>query len=222
MFSNFKKRPEYLVGRRSEELVCRFLIERGWFVIPAFDYSGPPTKEHAPVMHGLRESVVVPDIDAAKGGTRCWLEVKYKARAAPSRQQQADVHGIEKASWDHYLNAQRQTGQPVFIAVHEGSTGDVLCRSMDHLIDFYYGKMVVGRHKKKGEADSQRSPMVYLRRELFHVLFNVDDPAVDGSVPVFSKPGPGSRSAATLTPSSPYAEAPVQGMMDFGRLTWDG
>lgn len=36
----FRERPEFLKGRSGELIVARWFQERGWYVIPSYDYSG--------------------------------------------------------------------------------------------------------------------------------------------------------------------------------------
>jgi len=137
MVTAFRQRPEFLRGRAAEQLVARWLQERGWFVIPSYDYSGDDGNK-APRLQGLRAGYAVPDLDVARDGCRRWVEVKSKASANVRRDRywgkpNVPEHGIDHRNYLHYLEVKRQTGDEVWIAIYEEDTGVLLGAEIDTL-----------------------------------------------------------------------------------------
>jgi len=69
---DFKKMLEY--GKKFEDKFARWLINKGWFVIPKYLY----VKEGAPLLLGKLNSYSLPDIDASQEGKRLWFECNGK------------------------------------------------------------------------------------------------------------------------------------------------
>ena len=140
MATPFRERPEFLRGREAEQQVARWLQERGWYVIPSYDYSGEDG-EKAPRLQGIKAGHAVPDLDTAKSGKRVWLEVKAKASANVWRSAQpwgepnTPEHGINYSNYLGYREVKRITGDEVWIAVYEQDTGALLVAEIDALGD---------------------------------------------------------------------------------------
>lgn len=158
MISNFRDRPEFVRGRNGEQRVAAWLQERGWYVIPSYDFSGEDG-DKAPKMQGLRERIVIPDLDVSRGGVRRWVEVKTKEKPDFTYTTQTWDHGIEH--YDDYLRVQEETGSEAWLAIYETSTGELLMQSLREL-----GKP--RRSRMNGR------PMAYWPKEKF-VLVNIFD-----------------------------------------------
>lgn len=136
----FTERTEFKRGRGCEIVVSEFLQERGWYVIPSYDYAGLG-HDKPPRLQGLRTAYPIPDLDTSRGGKRRWLEVKGKASARMYYKRGVYQHGIH--NYDHYLSVQKETGTQVWLAVVEytdirtpdefGEAGLLLVQSLDGL-----------------------------------------------------------------------------------------
>lgn len=155
--------PEFARGRSGEQLVAAVLMQRGWFVIPSYDYSGSEG-DKAPKMRRLGEGYVVPDLDTARGGRRIWVEVKTKGKPALYRKENREVHGIPQAHWEAYWKIQEVTGCSVFLVIYEECSGAVLVQSIQELAkarqDYNGWKM-------------GRTGMVFFPRAAFRLLVTV-------------------------------------------------
>lgn len=189
---DIRNSPRFKTGVAAEHRIKQMLEERGWFV-----KRSEREDRKSPVATRLWEANIEPDLDAWKSGTSCWVEVKSHAHAHKSPIQKSLTHGITHRHYLHYRKMQKESGRPVFLAILERSTGDVLCRSLDHLTDFYHGHVDVGPAYNDQWGEHHES-QVYFRREYFHVLFSVHDPHVDGSPAVFKAPGPAVQCAETM------------------------
>jgi hypothetical protein len=156
------KRPEFARGRAGEQVVAAWLQERGWYVIPSYDYCGEDGNK-APKLMGLRTSYPVPDLDVARNGVRRWVEVKTKTAASLFRKTNSLDHGIEHRLYESYLRVAAETGTECWIAVYETSTGDLLCQRLTEL----------GEPRK---STMNGAPMAYWPRARFSVLHTFDRP----------------------------------------------
>ena len=134
------------MGHAVEQQIAELLKERGWYVIPSYDYSGDDDK--APRMQGSLACYVLPDLDVAKDGTRYWAEVKAKASATWTRKTQRYEHGIPRRHYLHYREVEEITGCRVFLFVYEEDTGAILVGALDELAEekreYTGGKMSYG------------------------------------------------------------------------------
>jgi cytosine/adenosine deaminase-related metal-dependent hydrolase len=151
----FRQRPEFQRGRAAEQMVARWLQERGWYVIPSYDYSGEDG-EKAPRMQGLKRGFAVPDLDVARGGKRRWVEVKAKSRANPRHDaywgsREVPEHGIDHKNYADYLDVKAESGDEVWIAIYEMDTGALLMAEVDAL-----GKPRIGTSNGKKIANWPR------------------------------------------------------------------
>ena len=132
MGSDFHQQPNFLKGRSAEVATAQILKQRGWHVIPSYDYSGEDGKK-APKLEGSSRSHIIPDLDVSKEGARLWIEVKTKSHAILRRVTQCLEHGIEYRHWKDYLEVQRITNTQVWLFIHEEDTGDILFQSLTEL-----------------------------------------------------------------------------------------
>lgn len=118
----FRERPEFLLGRSGEQRVSTWLKQRGWYVIPSYDYAGEGG-DKAPRLQGIEEAFPVPDLDVCRGprarfgAERRWVEVKTKEAASFTRKTGRYEHGIEH--YDDYMRVATLTGTEAWLAVHE-------------------------------------------------------------------------------------------------------
>lgn len=122
----FHERPEFKLGRTGEQMVAAWLQERGWYVIPSYDYSGSE-RDKAPKLRGVTDGFPVPDLDVARSGTRRWVEVKTKTKATEYRKTGSLDHGIEH--YDDYVRVAAETGTEAWLAIFELSTRKLLAQS---------------------------------------------------------------------------------------------
>ena len=107
-------------------------------MIPSYDYSGEDGNK-APRMQGLSASLVIPDLDIAKGGTRRWAEVKVKATALLWRKTGEYQHGIDRRHYEDYLRVEKITGCHVWLFILEEDTQTILAESLDKLGEPRFG-----------------------------------------------------------------------------------
>jgi hypothetical protein len=162
----FTERPEFLRGRDAEQRVARWLQERGWFVIPSYDYSGEDGQK-APRLQGLKAGHAVPDLDVARDGKRKWIEVKAKGRANVRRDSywggpNIPEHGVEMPNYRDYLEVKRITGDEVWIAIYEEDTGLLLVAEIDALgkprIGTWLGKTIANWPRRRFRLMPEWSP----------------------------------------------------------------
>lgn len=122
----FRERPEFLLGRGVEQIVARWLMERGWYVIPSYDYAGEDGNK-APRLESLSDRFPVPDLDICSGprsrfssGVRRWVEVKAKEAASFTYKTGKYEHGIEH--YDDYMRVAELTGTEAWLAIYETTT----------------------------------------------------------------------------------------------------
>lgn len=126
----FHERPEFLRGRAGEQRVSAWFQERGWYVIPSYDYSGSE-RDKAPKLKGLLDGFPVPDLDIARNGCRRWVEVKVKKSAIMGIISGEPEHGIEH--YDDYMRVARETGTEAWLAILEEDTGKLWGQSFNGL-----------------------------------------------------------------------------------------
>lgn len=132
MATPFRQSPEFIRGRKAEQLVAEFLQRRGWYIIPSYDYSGEDGNK-APVIQGAHDGIVMPDLGIAKKGVLKWAEVKAKGHADFTLITHTYDHGIGFRSWCHYQRAQKETGCHVWLFIIEEDTQILLAESLDVL-----------------------------------------------------------------------------------------
>lgn len=158
---NIRETREFLRGRAGEQIVAPWLMERGWFVIPSYDYAGEGG-DKPPRLQGLPASHPVPDLDISRDGKRRWVEVKTKTDSVEWRITGELRHGIEYRLFKHYVTVERITGSECWLAILEESTGDLLGQTFTELGQPYTGTALGKR-------------MAYWGRRKFLFLANFPD-----------------------------------------------
>ena len=163
---SFYQTEEWQKGHSGEKMIADLLRERGWYVIPSYDYTGEDDNK-APRLQGLRESLVIPDLDIAKDGVRRWAEVKTKEEVNWTVITQRFEHGIPLRHYQHYLKVQSITGCEVWLFIYEVKTGDVLYAKIDAL----------SRVKREYNGNKMsRGGMVFFPRDAFKLWLNIYQP----------------------------------------------
>lgn len=144
--------------RRYEKAVAAWLMRRGWFIFPVYDFSGLGENK-APKLQAASptQSLVTPDLFVSRGGTSKWVEVKWKTHAEPGiirsmarkcQPNDALETGVSLRLWRHYEQVQSVSGCEVWITfVHEreremrGAKLDELRKSLR-----IYDGQKMGRH----------------------------------------------------------------------------
>lgn len=125
--------------KRSNEFEVAYanlLTKQGYFVLPAYDYSGR-AKDKAPRLMGNGEYLVTPDLQVFCGGHGDWRELKLKTNAAFNRKYQHDVTGIEYRLWKQYRRVKIVTGLPVYLTfAHEKE--NVVCEAEIEQLEKYF------------------------------------------------------------------------------------
>lgn len=158
--------PEFLRGRNGEQIVARWLQERGWHIVPSYDYSGQ-LGDKAPRLQGAHVGYVIPDLDVAKDGMRFWAEVKLKKFPTLHRNTNTLEHGISLRLYKNYLRVQSITGTPVGVFVLEEADGFLLGASFEEL----------GEPRYYDGDKMDRGGTVFWPREKFEVLDRILIPA---------------------------------------------
>jgi hypothetical protein len=128
----FRSSPKFLCGREAELLVAAWCRDRGYYVIPSYDYSGPDGAR-APMAQGSKDAIILPDLQIAAAGRSKWAEVKAKGSANYTITTGRYEHGIGYRKWGAYRRIQRQTGCFVYLFVVELDRQMVLAESLDVL-----------------------------------------------------------------------------------------
>jgi len=158
MAIEFHERPEFILGSNGERLVAEFLQEKGFYVIPSYDYSGEDNSK-APKMQGKKTAYVIPDLDICRAGLRRWVEIKTKTEAVPFRKTGELQHGIDVRHFESYLKVQSESGNEVFLAIYELTPRPViLIASLAHL-----------EANVDHRGTSLGSPMLYWDRKVFQI-----------------------------------------------------
>lgn len=129
--SNWKQSTVYKQGKSGEKLLAQLFKERGWYVIPSYDYVSEDEK--APQMQGLLKGLIIPDLDICRDGERRWIEVKTYSEPSFYKKKQEWQHGIKKRHWDSYREVERISGTPVWIYIYQLSDGRVYAQ-LQHLL----------------------------------------------------------------------------------------
>src|ERR1700722_4695496 len=120
--------PEFQRGRDAEKLIAQWMIDRGFHVLPCYDYSGKDD-DKAPKLRGDK-SYIIPDLDVCKGGKRYWVEVKNKGRITEHYRTGSMDVGMGKRLYENYLKVQEISGAPVLLMMLIEETQELLCQTL--------------------------------------------------------------------------------------------
>lgn len=158
MAIEFRERPEFILGSNGERLVAEFLQEKGFYVIPSYDYSGEDSNK-APKMQGKKTAYVIPDLDICRAGLRRWVEVKTKTEATLFGKTGELQHGIDVRHFESYLSVQNESGNEVYLAIYELTPRPVIL----------IASLATLEANVDHRGTSRGAKMLYWDRKVFHV-----------------------------------------------------
>lgn len=181
--TDFRDSPPFLRGRDGELRIAAFLQSRGWFILPASDYSGP-AGDRAPKIHGIQEGIVLPDLAIAKKGLLMFAEVKTKWEATYTVLTGTLDHGIARRLCRQYVRCQEETGAHVWLFILEERDQILLFQSLDEL-----RKTANISHIYEGDVMDEGG-MVFWPRTIFHsVILDALPGLFDITIPLeFERP----------------------------------
>jgi hypothetical protein len=104
----------------------------GYHVVRHYDQLGV-TGTKAPISSGPFAGYRLPDTTLMRDGKSFWVEAKYKAKTSYTIITKTFDHGIDWPNWCDYLKLCGISGQPGFLVLGEGSTGEILVASFEKL-----------------------------------------------------------------------------------------
>lgn len=128
---NFRDSPEFERGHRGERMVAALLRDRGYAVIPTYDYT--TAQERAPLLQSHQGALVLPDLDVSTPTGRFWVEVKTHNIAAWNVRHECYVHGVKLRHAHNYEQVSQITQARVRLAIVELSSVSLLTAWLDEL-----------------------------------------------------------------------------------------
>jgi hypothetical protein len=119
-------------GEAAQDAVREWLKRSGYWVVPLHAIE---EGRGAPALIGLIRRHVLPDFQACRDGRTCWVEVKYKD--SPVKYQIAGGeyrHGVDLPNWDAYLEVERESGVPGWLAIIQARAGKAPELSFDPML----------------------------------------------------------------------------------------
>lgn len=110
--------PEFEQGWSGERILLEWLRKRGWNVLAVCDFTGREANK-APRIHTLSGWLTAPDFLVWSEGCIRWLELKTKTKAVCFRSRREWRHGISERHWKDYLEVERVTNIPGYLAIFE-------------------------------------------------------------------------------------------------------
>lgn len=108
-------------GKVSESLIARWLVSRGWNVLPVYETSDNAAK--GPRLSTPNGEIVAPDMLAMKAGEYRWVEAKDKHAASWYRIGGYFVTGVNLSHYQDYLLIEDSKIIPVWLLfLHRGGT----------------------------------------------------------------------------------------------------
>jgi hypothetical protein len=144
--SKWKDQREARLGRAVERAISHWLMSRcGGFILPAYDYSS--AHDRAPLLLGVPDSLISPDLLYAQDGETSWLECKFKTHADFTRITEQFETGIPLRHWRHYLRVREVTGLPVWLLFAHWKEAEVRGQELgelDRVVREYRGQNMPG------------------------------------------------------------------------------
>lgn len=167
--SQLEFEKQLLIGREAEKAVARWLMGRGWKVLPVYDYTGSDGKK-APKLESAKssESLVCPDLFIVRGGSSRWCEVKYKTHADFTRKTQRKETGIDYRLWNHYLSVERESGFPIWLIFAHKAEDEIRGEALAELSK-------PERHRIYDGGKMNRSGMVFFEYDALRLMGKLSD-----------------------------------------------
>ena len=193
--------PQWQVGEVAVAATCRFLMGCGFLILRAdlIENGGPP----AFVGADGRGQVITPDLVAARAGRTRWVEVKFKTAAVPYGKTPGTWRtGVDERNWRQYLEVQRITGAPGWLAIVQlrpagklAAEPELQLATLDHLARRATPHIGAGDRKVWWDIDDfERFPIVIDGAGALELPPRLverpwERPARDGTVPRCPPPG---------------------------------
>jgi len=133
--SDFQVRLD--AAREWEKRMAALLRERGWYVLPTYDFSGKGDDKAPKLMAPVGcESLVLPDLQCFGEDGQRWVEVKYKTRADYNRKHGYTVTGISRRLWRHYRSVAEVSRADVFVAFLHDEEAEIRGDSLANLSSY--------------------------------------------------------------------------------------
>lgn len=118
-------------GHKIEKAVATWLMDRGLWILPVYDYSGLDSGKAPKFTAAVQsKSLVLPDLLGAKSGNSIWFEVKFKDRADWTRITGRFETGISKRLWEHYQKVEAESGLPVWLIFAHKQEDEIRAQSL--------------------------------------------------------------------------------------------
>lgn len=133
-------------SRQWEVRLGDFLRRRGWFIVPAYDFSGKG-EEKAPKMLAPpnKRSLVLPDLQCfSQRHANRWIEVKVKDHAEWYRIGQHLTTGFNLRHWDHYHRVEELSAAEVTVVFVHESEREIRAATLTQLREEFFS------HEYKG------------------------------------------------------------------------
>ena len=155
----FRDSSEWRLGRWGENEVRSWFERCGWFVVPTncIEDGG------APMLTGLLEARVLPDLQVARAGSMRWVEVKTKTRACYYQKASQWRHGIGLRVWLDYVAVEHKTGQ-------EGHLAIIQLRPERMLLLATFAALSIDAQKYHGDAMPNGERMAWFNVDRFERL----------------------------------------------------
>jgi hypothetical protein len=121
-------------GREVEKSVSAWLMTKGYIILPVYDYSGLSENKAPKFTAAIQaESLVIPDLLAAKEGSSKFVEVKFKESATFTHITKRNETGLSHRLWKDYKSVQEKTGIPVYLVFAHRKEDEVRCGKLSSL-----------------------------------------------------------------------------------------
>lgn len=154
---NFTDTEAYKKGRAGEKLIEKYLLSKGAYIIPSYDYCGE-NNDKAPRMFNQKEFFVLPDLDVSIKNQRIWVEVKTYHSPDFTRITGRYEHGIKLRHFNNYKKVQEITGAKVLLFIFEEISDMIIYNYLDEL----------EKHKRIYSGDKMgKGGMIFFPRDKF-------------------------------------------------------
>jgi len=150
-------------GRAGESIIAKWLIGRGFSVLPAYEKIINEGK--GPQLYAASGGIIAPDLVAIRSRSVLWVEAKHKTAFSWHRITNRWVTGIDLRHYYEYQIVQRETELPVWLLfLHRGGHAkDSPSVSPSGL--FGNDLAVLMAHENHRHANWGKSGMVYWARK---------------------------------------------------------
>lgn len=131
---DFKKSLAF--AREKERGVASLIQKQGYYVLPAYDFSGEQENKAPKLLAPLgKRPLVLPDLFCMKSDLAFWLEVKWKTEAYLFRKANRRTTGINLRLWEYYIEVEKESSFPVWIMFLHKKEQEIRAGSLSFLRD---------------------------------------------------------------------------------------